>query len=501
VRSWTDHLPSGISADALALGSAGSLTAAWEQRWSEDPAQHVLVDTTGAVRRADELDERSAVAARRFAAAGVQRGDRVAISAATSFEFVVTYVGILRLGAIALPMNTAYREPEVAHIARDAAISAAVIDDASRAAWISAAAPQAVVTGPALDELPPPAETSLPALGGDDPALLVYTSGTTGTPKGALLSHGNLLVSSEAVALTWRWTPADRLVLTLPLFHLHGLGVGLHGTLVTGATAVLHPGFDPAAVFDAISAGGTMFFGVPTMWHRLADAPGNDALRRLRLGVSGSAPLPAELHAAIARIAGAPPIERYGLTETVMLTSNPYDGERRGGSVGFPFPFVELRLAPDGEIEAKAPNVFGGYWQRPEANAESFVDGWFRTGDLGAEDDDGYLRIVGRKKELIITGGFNVYPREVEEAIAMHPAIAEAAVVGAPDREWGERVCAFLVLADDVSDAELDAWCADRLAPYKRPRRYERVAALPRNALGKVLRGELARALENSVEH
>jgi malonyl-CoA/methylmalonyl-CoA synthetase len=490
-----------MTRDDVALGTAGSLTAAWERRWNADPAKVVLIDTTGTPRRAAEIEHASRVAAARLAAAGVQRGDRVAISAATSYAFVTAYLGILRVGAVALPMNTAYREPEVAHIVRDAAVVAAVVDETERAAWIRAAAPRAVIAGPALDELPAAADVTLPALGGDDPALLVYTSGTTGTPKGALLSHRNLLVSAEAVALTWRWTAEDRLVLTLPLFHLHGLGVGLHGTLVTGATAVLHPGFDPPTVFDAIQEGGTMFFGVPTMWHRLVGAPGADALARLRLGVSGSAPLPAELHAAIAQLAGAAPIERYGLSETVMLTSNPYDGERRGGSVGFPFPLVEIRLAADGEIEAKAPNVFGGYWQRPEANAESFVDGWFRTGDLGAEDDDGYLRIVGRKKELIITGGFNVYPREVEEAIATHPAIAEAAVVGAPDPEWGEGVCAVLVLSDDVSVAELDAWCAERLAPYKRPRRYERVAALPRNALGKVLRGELARTLEDVVEH
>ncbi|HVT77378.1 MAG TPA: AMP-binding protein, partial [Acidimicrobiales bacterium] len=358
MRPWTDHLPAGLRPEDVHLGTAGSLVAAWEQRWATDPAKVVLVDTTGTPRRADELEAASAKAAGRFAAAGVRHGDRVAISAATSYEFVVAYIGVLRLGATALPMNTAYREPEIAHIARDATITAAVVDDAERAEWIRAAAPTAIVTGPSLDELPPPADVALPALTGDDAALLVYTSGTTGTPKGALLSHRNLLVSSEAVALAWRWTPDDRLVLTLPLFHLHGLGVGLHGTLTTGATALLYPGFDPDTVFSAVDAGATMFFGVPTMWHRLVAAPGAPALRGLRLGVSGSAPLPADLHAAIAAIAGAAPIERYGLTETVMLTSNPYDGERRGGSVGFPFPLVEVRLAADGEIEAKAPNVF-----------------------------------------------------------------------------------------------------------------------------------------------
>jgi malonyl-CoA/methylmalonyl-CoA synthetase len=316
-----------------------------------------------------------------------------------------------------------------------------------------------------------------------------------------VLSHANLRASIEAVALAWRWAPDDRLVLALPLFHMHGLGVGLHGTLTVGATAVLLPRFDPASVLTAIRAGGTLFFGVPTMWHRLAGHPGAGDLARLRLGVSGSAPLPPDLHAAIAGLAGRPPLERYGMTETAMLVSNPYDGDRRAGSVGFPLPGVDVRLAgtaehtagaggvPAGsaaEIEVRGPNVFAGYWQRPGATAEAFRDGWFRTGDLGEVDPDGYLRIVGRAKELIISGGYNVYPREVEEVLLAHPAVVDAAVVGAPDPEWGERVCAFVV--GDAPDGELVAWCAERLAPYKRPRRWERLDQVPRNALGKTLR-------------
>jgi malonyl-CoA/methylmalonyl-CoA synthetase len=369
-----------------------------------------------------------------------------------------------------------------------------VTDDAERGRWIAAAAPGAVVTPPDLSGLPAtagPAE-GLDAVTEDDPALLVYTSGTTGTPKGAVLRHANLLASAEAVALAWRWTPDDRLVLALPLFHMHGLGVGLNGTLTAGASAVLLPRFDPAGVLAAIRAGGTMFFGVPTMWHRLVAADGSEALARLRLGVSGSAPLAPDLHAAIAARAGQPPLERYGMTETVMLVSNPYEGERRAGSVGFPLPGVDLRLAADGEIEVHGPNVFSGYWRRPEATAESFRRDWFRTGDLGAVDPDGYVRIVGRAKELIISGGYNVYPREVEEVLLAHPAVVDAAVVGAPDPEWGERVCAFVVTREDVTDAALDAWSAERLAPYKRPRRWERATEVPRNALGKIVRHELA---------
>jgi malonyl-CoA/methylmalonyl-CoA synthetase len=497
VRPWRDHLPPGTSAGDLTLASAGSLVAAWRRRWEDDPGRVLLTDAAGAPLRAAALDERSAVAAARLAAAGVGPRDRVVVSAEASLDHVVAYVGVLRLGAVALPLNGAYRAPEIRHIVGDAEIAAAVTDDVDRGRWIAAAAPAAVVTPPDLSGLPPAgrAPASLDTATGDDPALLVYTSGTTGAPKGAVLRHANLLASAEAVALAWRWAPDDRLVLALPLFHMHGLGVGLHGTLTAGASAVLLPRFDPADVLARIRAGGTMFFGVPTMWHRLAAAQGAEALARLRLGVSGSAPLPADLHAAVAAVAGRPPLERYGMTETVMLVSNPYDGERRAGSVGFPLPGVDVRLADGGEIEVRGPNVFAGYWRRPEATAGSFRDGWFRTGDLGAVDPDGYLRIVGRAKELIISGGFNVYPREVEEVLLAHPGVMDAAVVGAPDAEWGERVCAFVVAEPGVTDRDLADWCGSRLAPYKRPRRWERVDEVPRNALGKVVRHALVERL------
>jgi malonyl-CoA/methylmalonyl-CoA synthetase len=292
------------------------------------------------------------------------------------------------------------------------------------------------------------------------------------------------------------------LALCLPLFHVHGLGVGLHGTLVTGASAVVLPRFAPEAVAAAVrNQRATMFFGVPTMYHRLAGSPYLGDLRALRLAVSGSAPLPADLHATVAAGSGQRVLERYGMTETIMLVSNPYDGERRPGTVGFPLPGVSVRLAPrDGgvtEIEVAGPNVIGGYLDRPAANAEAFtVDGWFRTGDLGELDADGYLRISGRAKELIITGGYNVYPREVEEVLRAHPDVADAAVVGAPSAEWGETVVAFVVAAGDTRDtARLDEWCAERLAPYKRPRDWRWIETVPHNALGKILRHELRSAL------
>jgi len=349
---------------------------------------------------------------------------------------------------------------------------------------------------PGLDGLPAAGDAPIDTAGPDDVALLIYTSGTTGTPKGVPMSHANLLASAEAVRFAWRWTPQDRLVLALPLYHMHGLGVGLHGTLVTGATAVLHDRFDPDQVIDAVTGGASMFFGVPTMWTRLASHPRVEELATLRLGVSGSAPLPPDLHLALAERIGRPPLERYGMSETAMLTSNPYEGERRAGSVGFPLPGVDARLAAGGEIEVRGPNVFRGYLHRPEATAEAFDGDWFRTGDLGEVDADGYLHIVGRSKELIISGGFNVFPREVEDVLRACPGVVDACVVGVPEPEWGERVTAFVV--GETDEATLHAWVVDRLVTYKRPRRWERIDEVPRNAMGKMQRDVLVRRAAGS---
>ena len=425
-------------------------------------------------------------------------GDRVLVSGATSVDYVVAYIGVLRAGATALLVNSGYTEREVRAITADARPRAAISDQPMVRQTVAEMEPTAVVSAPTLDDLPASdGPATIDVVGPGDDALLVYTSGTTGTPKGVPLTHANLLASAEAVRLAWRWQPDDRLVLALPLYHMHGLGVGLHGTLVTGASAVLHDRFDPDAVIDAMSAGATMFFGVPTMWTRLAANLRVADLAVMRLGVSGSAPLPADLHRALAELIGRPPLERYGMSETAMLTSNPFEGERRAGSVGFPLPGVELRLATGeaaapGEIEVRGPNVFAGYLDRPEATAAAFDGPWFRTGDLGEVDDDGYLHIVGRSKELIISGGFNVFPREVEDVLRAHPAVRDACVVGVPDDEWGERVTAFVV-ADAVSDDELRAWATERLVAYKRPRRWERIDDVPRNSMGKVQRDVLVR--------
>ena len=523
------HLPAGTDPGSLDLLAEGSLPAAWARRWAAEPRRPVLRD---ALQHQDggrgwvtqgQLDQNSRRVAGRLYRAGLWPRDRVLVSAGTSLDLVTAYLGALRLGLVVVPVNTAYREPEVAHIVRDAEPRAAIVDQRERGKWIRrAAGGDLLVTAPAVD-LPDPVDNpgsppavsdsfetggppsregvfGVPDIGPDDPALLCYTSGTTGSPKGAVLSHGNLLASAEALRLAWRWTERDRLVLALPLFHVHGLAVGLHGTLLAGGSAVLFERFEVDQVLDAArQQAATLFFGVPTMYARLAASPRAPELGALRLCVSGSAPLPPVLFERLAELSGQRVLERYGMTETLMNVSNPYDGERRPGTVGLPLPGVELRLdgGHRGEILLKGPNVFAGYRRDPAATEAAFdAEGWFHSGDLGSLDQAGYLRIEGRSKELIISGGFNVYPREVEEVLLAHPAVAEAAVVGSPSEEWGEVVIAYVVASEGgppPSEVELAAFTADRLAPFKRPRQVRYVDALPRNALGKVLKHKLER--------
>jgi malonyl-CoA/methylmalonyl-CoA synthetase len=495
VVGWEAHLPPDLRREDLDLTAKASLPSAWKAVWASAPSAPILFDRERGWMAAEQLEEATRRVAGRLQGAGLEPGDRMLFSAEPSLELVVAHVAALRSGIVVVPMNTAYREREVTHVVTDSRPRAALVDDPDRAGWVRAAAePETVVVGPGVD-LPDREPAVLDAAAPGDPALLGYTSGTTGSPKGAVLTHANLLAGSESVGLAWRWTASDRLVLALPLFHAHGLCVGLHGTLLAGASAVLLPRFDVDAVLDAAGdQEATLFFGVPTMYHRLAQSARVGELARLRLCVSGSAPLPAELHRTLAERGGQQVLERYGMTETLMNVSNPYDGERRAGSVGLPLPGVELRLSggEEGEIQLRGPNVFGGYWERPKATAESFDDGWFRTGDLGGLDPDGYLRILGRSKELIISGGFNVYPREVEDVLLGHPGVAEVAVVGTPSDEWGEVVTAFVVPAAERPAADvLIAFAAERLAGFKRPRVVHFVDTLPRNALGKVLKHEL----------
>ncbi len=464
-----------------------TLTAHWVRGWLERPDDVVLVDGgDGWTLTGDAIESATRELAGRLAAAGVQPGDRVLLSRAPSVETVLAYVAILRLGAVVVPANTAYTARELAHIVGDVRPVLALVDDAARVDGVPA------VDG-RLDALPSAVEVVLDASGGDDLAMVAYTSGTTGQPKGAMLTHANLLGGAQALVQAWGWTSADRLLHTLPLFHMHGLGAGLNGSFTAGASVVLAR-FDPALVIETAAAyGATLYFGVPTMYAKLAEAGRLDGLRGLRLLVSGSAPLDPGLFARIAAEAGQPPVERYGMTETVMLTSNGLD-DRVPGCVGRALPGVEVRLGEGGAVEVNGPNVFRGYWERPEATADAFTDdGFFRTGDIGTLDDDGRLRLVGRASELIITGGYNVYPREVEDVLREHESVADVAVVGLPDPTWGETVVAFVVpSAPGACDAEvLAAHAAAGLAAYKAPRTWHVVDELPRNAMGKVQRDVL----------
>ena len=515
LRTWRDHLPSGSQLQASDLVTSGTLPRAWADRWEADPEAPVLMDAastagpsspaglahrSGTWWSAEEFDVATRRAAGRLATAGLRPGDRVLWSTGSSVSSIICHVAALRVGLVVVPANTAYTQPEIAYIVSDTGPAAVIVDDPKRGRWARDASDRdLIVTGPDL-ELPDGEPGRLDAALPDDPALICFTSGTTGAPKGAVLSHRNLLAATRAVCAAWRWTPADRLIHCLPVFHAHGLCVGIYGTLLSGGSALLLPGFDPDAVVDTASTHhASLFFGVPTMYHRLVRSARAAEMGRLRLCVSGSAPLAADLHREVSAVIGMSVLERYGMTETLMNVSNPYDGERRPGSVGFPLPGVEVKLAGDGEIGVRGPNVFDGYWERPAATADAFEDSsdgggrWFRTGDLGTIDD-GYLTIRGRSKELIISGGFNVYPSEVEDVVLTHPGVAEVAVTGTPSDEWGEVVTAWIVADGCAPSAEvLSAYTADRLAAYKRPRIVHVIDTLPRNALGKVVRSELGR--------
>jgi malonyl-CoA/methylmalonyl-CoA synthetase len=472
---------------AIDLLERGSLPNAWAEEWRAAPYERVLQDIDGTWLDGFDMLDRSARIAGRLHGAGLRAGDRVLVSGEQSADLVLAHVAALRLGLVVVPTYSAYTQRAVDVLVSIAQPRAAIIERDELRSWL----PAEVIATDLKVDLPDAIVPELDASSSSDPALLPFTSGTTGVPKGAPLSHGNLLASAEGVRIAWEWTPADTLLLCLPLFHVHGLGVGLHGAFNAGGAVVLQRGFDPSAVLDACDDV-TMLFGVPTMYARLAEHPRVAQLGKLRLCVSGSAPLSAELHERIRAASGQTILERYGMTETLMLTTNPYDGERRAGTVGLPFPGVEVRLSETSEIEVRGPNVFAGYLDRPDATAEAFTDdGWFRTGDIGSFDDDRYLSIVGRAKELIISGGYNVYPREVEDVLREHPSVRDAAVVGTPDPEWGEVVTAY-VEADDTFDAEaIKAFAAEQLVGYKRPRIVHRVEALPRNRMGKIQRDQL----------
>jgi malonyl-CoA/methylmalonyl-CoA synthetase len=477
----------------------------WSAHWDRDPERPALVDgrDPAVVLRAGTLAERTALAAAHLADRGVGPGHRVLWSCAASMDSIVGLLGALRLGAVVVPVNPSSTRSELAYLQRDARPSAALVDRPEIRRCLEEVDPGCAVSFPAellvarregagagvgvgLNE----------ALPGDD-ALIVYTSGTTGGPKGAVHTHRSLLAGVQALRIAWDWQSDDRLILALPLFHVHGLCAGLFGALASGGSAVVFDRFEPALVLEAAGAA-SLFFGVPTMYHRLAETGRAAALAALRLCVAGSAPLPADLWWRFEREFGVSVLERYGMSETLLTLSNPLAGERRPGSVGLPLPGVEaMVVAPDddgvGELMVRGPSLCRGYWQRPEASESMWVDGWFATGDLASVADDGYFSIRGRRTELIITGGHNVYPAEVEAVLGRHPSVKEIAVIGARSEVWGESVTAFVVGAGGEPDIEaLMALAARELTSYKCPREYRVVDSLPRNAMGKVVRRDLA---------
>lgn len=442
----------------------------------------------------DRLRSEAGQVAGGLARLGVKPQDRVAIYAANSLDWLIAYLGVLRAGACAVMLNPDYHAAEAEHILHDSDPSL-VVADAPRAGIAGKLGRRTV----AVEDLPRSEPPPIPHLTPESPAAILYTSGTTGRPKGAVLDHGNFLAQGRGALEVWRWTEKDVLVHALPLFHLHGLGMGLHGTLLSGGSAVVIP-FAPERVVHELTHGGTMLFGVPSMYQRLCEwleANPTD-LAHVRVFVSGSAPLPPALFERCARLLGQAPVERYGITEGGIVVTNPYDGPRRPGRVGYPFPGVEVRLGELGEVQLRGGQVFSGYWRNPQATAEAFTpDGFFRTGDVGEIGDDGSLAIRGRIKELIITGGFNVYPREVELVLEDHPSVHEVAVCGVPSERWGEEVTAFVVASGSAPlvESELIAFAHERLASFKCPKRVVRVETLPRNAMGKVQRSVLTRSL------
>ena len=418
---------------------------------------------------------------------------------ANSVGMIDVYLACVALGVIFVPVNILYREREVTHILQDAEPRAVVVDGTLPAA---AAVPQWQL-GELAGEASSVAiggDTSEAALEGDDPAAIIYTSGTTGASKGAVLTHNNFAVNGINLNACWQIGPEDRLLLALPLFHVHGLGNGLHCWLFSGCRLRLLERFDrEQAESEFLDFRPTVFFGVPTVYVRLLAIPEESAHRIggfMRLFVSGSAPLPAHVLEEFKGRFGHTILERYGMSETLMNISNPYVGERRPGAVGFPLPGVSVQVrgpednvlpaGASGELFVRGPNVFAGYWRNEAATSNAFIDGWFRTGDIGTRSADGYFTLEGRRSDLIISGGFNIYPREIEDFLTDQEGVTEAAVTAAPDPIRGEVPVAYLVCDPIVNLQALEARCRTELASFKVPRAFVRVDSLPRTALGKV---------------
>ncbi len=457
-----------------------------------------------------DLERGTAMLANLLKSLQLPEGARIAVQVEKSVEAMMLYLATLRAGYVFLPLNTAYQSAEMEYFIANAEPSV-VVCSRKNFGWVSKIAFQQGTfnvfslddnrTGSLLDRATQCSDShEVVQRKADDLAAILYTSGTTGRSKGAMLSHGNMLSNAQVLKDYWGWKTGDVLIHALPIFHVHGLFVAIHGALINGSKMIWLSKFDPKLVVEKLPEA-TVFMGVPTLYVRLLAEPGltREACRNMRLFVAGSAPLLIETFKAWQERTGHTILERYGMSETAMLTSNPYEGERRGGTVGFALPGVTLRVQGDGGqalpagevggIEVKGPNVFQGYWRMPEKTKEEFTaDGFFKTGDVGKIDEHGYIHIVGRSKDLIISGGYNVYPAEIEGYINDMPGVAESAVVGVPHPDFGE-VGVAIVIAKPGSTLDGDAIIASlkaSLANFKIPKRCFVVNELPRNTMGKV---------------
>ncbi|WP_136068089.1 malonate--CoA ligase [Modicisalibacter radicis] len=466
---------------------------------------------------------RSAQLAGALQALGVAPGDRVAVQVDKSPETILLYLACLRLGGVYLPLNTGYTAEEIRYFLGDAEPALFVCRpddlDAARRVADESGCPQVATLGTRADgslmeqaERATPFETVEPREANDLAAIL-YTSGTTGRSKGAMLTHRNLASNAASLVEAWRFSEADRLIHALPIFHTHGLFVACNVVLMAGASLLFLPRFDVDTIIEELPNGTTMM-GVPTFYTRLLqdERLSAELTANMRLFTSGSAPLTAETHQAFEQRTGHAILERYGMTETNMNTSNPYDGERIAGTVGMPLPGVEVRVTdreshealPQGEIgmlEVRGPNVFIGYWRMPEKTREELLeDGFFVTGDLALVDERGYVHIVGRDKDLVISGGYNVYPKEVEQVIDELDGVVESAVIGVAHPDFGEGVTAVVVRAPDaeIDEAQVLASLSGRLAKYKQPKRVFFADSLPRNTMGKVQKNQLRQQYQDT---
>lgn len=449
-----------------------------------------------------DIDARSNRLVQLLAHRGLKTGDRLCVYLANCVQMIDLYLACVKLGVIFVPVNILYRERELNHILTDAE-PAAVVSATEFPTHVPNWHPADLTREAAAF----PNDRPSIALDGDTPAGIIYTSGTTGVSKGAILTHNNFAANALNLLACWQISSADRFLLTLPLFHVHGLGNGLHCWLIAGCRMRLLERFEhQKAAAEFFDFRPTLFFGVPAMYVRLLDIPPEQAREIggfMRLFVSGSAPLPAQIFEEFRARFGHAPLERYGMSETLMNVSNPYIGERRPGSVGLPLPGVSVRLLnPEGrpvgydetgEVYLKGPNVFAGYWRREEATRAAFFDGYFKTGDIATRSRDGYYTLCGRKSDLIISGGFNIYPREIEEFLQEQDGVAEAAVAAAPDRVRGEVPVAYVVPTRSIDIRDLEAACREKLASFKMPRAFILIDKLPRNALGKVQKHLLPR--------